>query len=92
MMAWPIPGLRAQQLGDDPSKWPDVAVPSRFGPDDMSFTSMFSNEGEVTGRVLLSPADEAQGGALFVQLYGQGQVAGNYGEPFLKAWRIASLA
>ena len=63
----------AQQLGDDPSKWPDVAVRSRFGPDDMSFTSMFSNEGEVTGRVLLSPADEAQGGALFVQLYGQGK-------------------
>ena len=64
----------AQQLAADPGgKWPEAVVPSRFGPDDMSFTSMFSNEGEVTGRVLLSPADEAQGGALFVQLYGQGQ-------------------
>lgn len=63
----------AQQLGDTSSKWPEVALPSRFGPDDMSFTSMFSTEDDVTGRVLMSPDDEAQGGALFVQLYGQGQ-------------------
>jgi hypothetical protein len=62
-----------QQMAADPSKWPEVAVPSRFGPDDMSFTSMFSTEGDVTGRVLMSPEDESQGGALFVQLYGQGQ-------------------
>jgi hypothetical protein len=65
----------AQQMANDAEgKWPDEqAIPSRFGPDDMSFTSLFSNEGEVQGRVLISPASEAQGAALFTQLYGQGQ-------------------
>jgi hypothetical protein len=63
-----------QQLAADPaSRWNEVAVPSRFGPDDMSFTSLFSNEGEVSGRVLMSPDGEAQGNALFTQLYGQGK-------------------
>lgn len=64
----------AQQLTADPaSRWNEQAVPSRFGPDDMSFTSLFSNEGEVSGRVLMSPDSEAQGNALFTQLYGQGK-------------------
>jgi hypothetical protein len=64
-----------QQLANQQEgKWPDEpAIPSRFGPGDMSFTSLFSNEGEVQGRALISPADEAQGAALFTQLYGQGQ-------------------
>ncbi len=53
------------------SKWETTAVPSRFTPDDMSFTSLFSSEGEIQGRTLLSPASEAQGSALFTQLYGQ---------------------
>lgn len=57
------------------SKWETTAVPSRFSPDDMSFTALFSSEGEVQGRTLLSPASEAQGSALFTQLYGQGKPA-----------------
>ena len=63
----------AQQLAADPAaKWPQAeALPSRFSADDMSFTALFSNEGEVQGRVLMSPGTEAQGSALFTQLYGQ---------------------
>ncbi|MGN6488079.1 MAG: transglycosylase SLT domain-containing protein [Devosia sp.] len=70
-------GFSAQQLSAAPQgKWPDAEpLPSRFGPDDMSFTALFSNEGEVQGRTLISPAEEAQGAALFTQLYGQGQAA-----------------
>ncbi|WP_423067997.1 transglycosylase SLT domain-containing protein [Devosia sp. CN2-171] len=69
------PLFSAQQMASDPTgKWPAAAtIPSRFSADDMSFTSLFSNEGEVQGRVLLSPASEAQGAALFTQLYGQGK-------------------
>jgi hypothetical protein len=65
----------AQQLANEPQrKWPDAEpLPSRFGPADMSFTSLFSNEGEIQGRTLISPAEEAQGAALFTQLYGQGE-------------------
>jgi len=61
-----------QQLaGPGGSKWDAAALPSRFSPDDMSFTSLFSSEGEVQSRTLMSPATEAQGSALFTQLYGQ---------------------
>lgn len=69
------PVFSAQQLASDPTgKWPDATpIPSRFSQDDMSFTSLFSNETAVQGRALLSPADEAQGSALFTQLYGQGK-------------------
>lgn len=65
----------AQQAATDPaSRWPVAPlVPSRFGPDDMSFTSLFSSEGEIKGRTLMSPDTEAQGSALFTQLYGQGK-------------------
>ena len=65
----------AQQLvNDKQGKWPDATpLPSRFGPEDMSFTALFSNAGEIQGRTLISPAEEAQGAALFTQLYGQGQ-------------------
>ena len=69
------PRFTVQQLAVDPSapagKWDAAPVPSRFSPDDMSFTSLFSSEGEVQGRTLISPASEAQGSALFTQLYGQ---------------------
>jgi hypothetical protein len=75
----------AQQLAGDPanpaplafgpgSKWPDTQpLPSRFGPDDMSFTGLFSNENApVQPRVLMSPQDESRGSAaFFTQLYGQ---------------------
>jgi hypothetical protein len=68
------PLFTAQQLAADPGKWPnETPVPSRFSTDDMSFTSLFSNEGEVQGRVLMSPSSESQGNALFTQLYGQGK-------------------
>ncbi len=68
-------GFSAQQLANQPrGKWPDAEpLPSRFSPDDMSFTALFSNEGEIQGRTLISPAEEAQGAALFTQLYGQGE-------------------
>ena len=70
----PNPLFTTQQLAADPGKWPDeTPVPSRFSTDDMSFTSLFSNEGEVAGRVLMSPTSESQGNALFTQLYGQGK-------------------
>lgn len=69
------PRFAAQQLAVDPTtpsgKWDSAPVPSRFSPDDMSFTSLFSSEGEVQARTLMSPATEAQGSALFTQLYGQ---------------------
>jgi hypothetical protein len=75
----------AQQLAGDPAnpaplafgpgtKWPDAQpLPSRFGPDDMSFNGLFSNETvPVQPRVLMSPQDESRGSsAFFTQLYGQ---------------------
>jgi hypothetical protein len=63
----------AQQIAAAPAgKWPDTTpVPSRFSPDDMSFTSLFSNEASLPGRALISASDEAVGNALFTQLYGQ---------------------
>jgi hypothetical protein len=75
----------AQQLAGDPAnpaplafgpgaKWPEAQpLPSRFGPDDMSFTGLFSNENApVQPRVLMSPQDEGRGSsAFFTQLYGQ---------------------
>lgn len=75
----------AQQLAGDPmnpaplafgpgSKWPDAQpLPSRFGPDDMSFTSLYSTEEQpIQPRVLMTPQDEAHpNSAFFTQLYGQ---------------------
>lgn len=62
------PRFAAQQLAADPmqvapvpatrssSKWPDaVPVPSRFGPADMSFTTLFSTESELGPRPLAIP-------------------------------------
>ena len=41
-------------LAGNSSKWPDaVAVPSRFSLDDMSFTTLFSTEGEMVARPLV---------------------------------------
>ena len=68
-----------QQLATTPQsngKWPDAEpVASRFGPENMSFTSMFTTEAapaaELRPRVLIDPEDEAIGAALFTQLYGQ---------------------
>jgi hypothetical protein len=66
----------AQQMVSAPAagpqaKWPEaVPVPSRFGPDDMSFTGLFSTETGARPRTLLteqpeSPADAA----LFANFY-----------------------
>jgi hypothetical protein len=66
------PRFAAQQLAADPAgKWEATPIPSRFSADDMSFTSLFSNEGEVQSRTLMSPVSDTQGSALFTQLYGQ---------------------
>ncbi len=63
----------AQQLAaTGEGKWPSAGIPSRFGPDDMSFTSLFSNEATIPGRTLMSPASESAGADLFGALYGQG--------------------
>ncbi|MHB1109085.1 MAG: transglycosylase SLT domain-containing protein [Devosia sp.] len=67
------PAFVAQQMAATPtSKWPvaDV-VPSRFSLDDLSFTALFSTEGEIVPRTLLSPTDETQGSTFFTQLYGR---------------------
>lgn len=67
------PAFVTQQMAAEPAaKWPDSApVPSRFSPDDLSFAALFSTEGEIKPRVLLSPDEEAAGNAFFTQLYGQ---------------------
>ena len=65
------PAFAAQQIAASPtSKWPDAAiVPSRFSPDDLSFTALFSTEAEIAPRTLLSPPEAAEGSAFFTQLY-----------------------
>lgn len=63
------PAFAAQQIAASPtSKWPDAEiVPSRFSPDDLSFTALFSTE--AAPRTLLSPLEEVAGSAFFTQLY-----------------------
>jgi hypothetical protein len=67
------PAFVTQQMAATPaSKWPEAeAIPSRFSPDDLSFTALFSTEGEIAPRALLSPVEEPQGSAFFTQLYGR---------------------
>lgn len=68
-------GFAAQQMAQQmPAGVPPgqgAPIPSRFGPDDMSFTSLFSTENQLEPRALLSPPDEPVGGPFFTQLYGQ---------------------
>jgi len=52
------PGFTAQQLGG--ARWPLEAVPSRFTPDDMSFTSFFSTEAPPARPVPLIATDALQ--------------------------------
>jgi hypothetical protein len=52
----------------------DPVIPSRFGPKDMSFTALFSDNVQgATGSPVqqVQPADAGQGAAFFTQLYGQ---------------------
>jgi hypothetical protein len=52
-------------------KWPDAeAIPSRFGPADMTFTTLFATEAEVKPRTLLTPADADPEAPLFATFYG----------------------
>jgi hypothetical protein len=69
------PNFTVQQLAVEAqaqgSKWSTDAIPSRLGPDDMSFKTLFSGDRVIEPRALLSPDDEARGSAFFTQLYGQ---------------------
>ena len=69
------PTFSAQQLASQPDATSPMvqSIPSRFAAEPVSFTTLFANETAVPGRVLISPSDEAQGAALFTQLYGQGR-------------------
>lgn len=66
-------GFSTQQMAAaaPASRWPSEPLPSRLGPSDMSFESLFADDGAVQPRTLLTPVDEAAGGAFFSQLYGQ---------------------
>jgi hypothetical protein len=62
--------------GDDgQERWPEGEIPSRYGPGAVSFTGLFTNEAAIPGRTLMTVPGEPVGGALFLQLYGQGQVS-----------------
>ena len=57
----------AQQMASQPAIPELPVVPSRFSPENMSFTGLFKNEAE--GPVETST--EGDGGAFFTQLYAQ---------------------
>lgn len=61
----------AQQMPAGVPPGQGAPVPSRFGPEDMSFTSLFSTDGPIPPRTLLTEPEEPVGGAFFTQLYGQ---------------------
>ena len=67
------PRFNAQQVtaSDPPPRWPSEPLPSRLGPADMSFESLFADEGAVKPRTLMTPEKETAGAAFFTQLYGQ---------------------
>ncbi|HEV7275012.1 MAG TPA: transglycosylase SLT domain-containing protein [Devosiaceae bacterium] len=67
------PGFTAQQMtaAAPPSRWPSEPLPSRLGPADMSFESLFADEGAVQPRTHMTPEEETASGAFFTQLYGQ---------------------
>ena len=56
------PSSPSRSAAEPAAKWPDAqAIPSRFAPDDMSFTALFSTEGEIKPRALLSARRGAAG-------------------------------
>ena len=62
-------GFAAQQIaGQAPAPVAAPVIPSRFSPDNMSFTGLFRNEPEP---VQSGDGEAAQGSAFFTQLYGQ---------------------
>ena len=50
---------------------PQPVIPSRFGPQDMSFVSLFSTEAAGPVGSPVEPTEAAAGAAFFTQLYGQ---------------------
>jgi hypothetical protein len=68
----PLPGAKegnSRPFSADTAAAPEI--PSRFGPQDMTFTTLFSTEpGGSTGSPIPSAMEEGQG-AFFTQLYGQ---------------------
>lgn len=56
----------AQQLASEIAPQPPV-VPSRFSPENMSFTGLFKNQPEAP----VTTTDQGDGGAFFTQLYAQ---------------------
>jgi len=63
------PAFVAQQIAQQQSVQP--VVPSRFGPADMSFVSLFSTEAAGPIGSPVEPTPSAGGSAFFTQLYGQ---------------------
>ena len=66
----------AQQIASSPAsgpqpKWPEAQpLPSRFGPDDMSFNGLFTTETQLQPRTLLTEqGEEASDPALFSNFY-----------------------
>ena len=66
----------AQQIASSPAsgphpKWPEAQpLPSRFGPDDMSFNGLFTTETQLQPRALLTEqGEEASDPALFSNFY-----------------------
>ncbi len=72
------PRFAAQQIASGESgaitpegKWPTAApLPSRFGPSDMSFTTLFSTESEIKPRTLMTPVAAENEEPFFSGLYG----------------------
>lgn len=65
----PAPAFAAQQLAQQQA--PQPVIPSRFGPQDMSFVSLFSTEAAGPVGSPVEPTEAATGAAFFTQLYGQ---------------------
>lgn len=60
----------AQQLAPQPARPVEKAIPSRFSPENMSFTGLFRNEPE-TGKASPLELPELPASAFFTQLYGK---------------------
>jgi hypothetical protein len=68
------PNFTVQQMATETpaSRWPSEPLPSRLGPAEMSFESLFADGAVVAPRTLLTtPDEEVRGSAFFTQLYGQ---------------------
>jgi hypothetical protein len=63
------PAFTAQQLASQAAA--SAPLPSRFGPEDMSFLSLFSTDKQGATGSPLEPTAPVTGAAFFTQLYGQ---------------------